>query len=543
MTPDHSQNWITAFIQKHGRPPRVLHVGNINNNAYQTAKMLNERGADCDVLCADYYYIMANPEWDDADLTGDVGNRDFPAFHKVDLGGFARPRWFSQAPRKLAIRYLLARRAGDEGKAGRLWRKMERARRYLVFRENSGAKGLLLKLEAARGALALKLGYVGAVLREFFTQPGIFALRLQSRFGALNDAQRQTLADLDTVATIRQRLAADAARFFPDRAFSFGAQCDDHIRSASLYQKLFQQYDIIQAYAQDPVWPYLCGLPNYVAYEHGTLRDTPYEDNDQSRLCLLAYARAKAVYVTNVDCYDSALYITKNSGAPLVCGLHGFDTERMLQKQQAAQSAAFDRAAYAAPQQRLFFCPARVDIDPHYGTYLKKNDLLYRALGRLYQQYPGRFTMLQLESGRDTAALKQLIHEEFPEMEDAVLWHDPFQKAEYYQILQNADLVFDNLLLPLMSGNGIETLMSGHAALVNKRIPEELMLRFFPEMWPVLAVEDEDDIYNAAKTALEDPAACRTLAQKGQQWILQYHGHEAIVQRNLQAYQHVIPLL
>ena len=542
MNNTQNENWIADFVQAYGRAPRILHVGNINNNAYQVAKLLNAAGADCDVLCADYYYSMANPEWDDADFVGDVGSRDFPAWHKVNLGGFARPAWFAQGPRRLAIAYLLARRRGNAKKAGQLWKKMGRARQYLVFRENSGAKKLLLRLEGFRNSMALGLGYVGSTLRELFTSNRIFRLRLKSRFGHLRNEERQALATLDTVATTRARLQRDAARFFPNRKFAFGTQCDDHIRAAALYAPLFEQYDLVQAYATDPVWPYLAGYPSYVAWEHGTLRDTPYEDSDLSRLTLLAYARAKAVYVTNVDCYDSAVYITKNSHAPIVCGLHGFDTERMLQKQRRAGVTGFDRARYAAPNERLFFCPARIDIDPHYGTYLKKNDLLYRALGRLWRETGGGFRVLQLESGNDVAALQALIHRECPEMEASVTWHAPFQKAEYDQILQNAELVFDNLLLPLMGGNGIETLMSGHAALVNRRIPEALLLRFFPEMWPVLEIEDEGDIYLAAQKALTDPAACTALAQKGQQWILKYHGHAAIVQRHLQAYRHVYPL-
>ena len=537
-----TENWITAFTQKHGRPPRILHVGNINNNAYQTAKMLNERGADCDVLCADYYHTLGNPEWDDADIEGDVGDQFFPALHQVNLNGFARPRWFSQGPRHLAIRYLLARRAGDEAKASRLWRKMERARRYLVWREKSKAKRIMLFLEKLPLRLKSILSFPFTAVADLARDPRLFKLKTDRVLGRLDEAGLNELWDKTAPGPVFRRIRADAAALFPDRALTFGYDTELLIQGAMDHQALFEQYDIVQAYALDPIWPYLCGSQSYVAYEHGTLRDTPYEDNDQSRLCLLAYARAKAVYVTNVDCYDSALYITKNSGAPLVCGLHGFDTERMLQKQQAARNLAFDRAAYAAPEQKLFFCPARVDIDPHYGTYLKKNDMLYRALGRLYKERPGQFKILQLEWGHDVDALKALIEEIDPGMAQAVVWRQPFQKAEYYQILQNCELVFDNLLLPLMGGNGIETLMSGHAALVNKRIPKDMMLRFFPEMWPILPIDNEDDVYNAAKTALDDPAACLAIAQKAQQWILQYHGHEAIVQRNLQAYQLVSPL-
>ena len=50
--------WVKQFNQKYGRSPRVLHIGNIANNAYNNAKLLNNAGLDCDVICYDYYHIM-----------------------------------------------------------------------------------------------------------------------------------------------------------------------------------------------------------------------------------------------------------------------------------------------------------------------------------------------------------------------------------------------------------------------------------------------------------------------------------------------------
>ncbi len=44
------------FESKYGQKIRVLHIGNIANNAYINAKMMNEVGFDCDVLCNDYYH-------------------------------------------------------------------------------------------------------------------------------------------------------------------------------------------------------------------------------------------------------------------------------------------------------------------------------------------------------------------------------------------------------------------------------------------------------------------------------------------------------
>lgn len=69
--------WLDAFRKSHGRPPRILHIGNIANNAYNNVKLLNKAGLDCDVICYDYYHIMGCPEWEDADFDGDVKNQFF----------------------------------------------------------------------------------------------------------------------------------------------------------------------------------------------------------------------------------------------------------------------------------------------------------------------------------------------------------------------------------------------------------------------------------------------------------------------------------
>lgn len=105
-------SWINHFEDKHGRKPKILHIGNIANNAYQNAKMLNEAGCVCDVLCNDYYQIMSCPEWDDADFTGDYFSTDFPAWHRVDLHGFQRPKWFIQGPFEMCNKLLIAKNHG-----------------------------------------------------------------------------------------------------------------------------------------------------------------------------------------------------------------------------------------------------------------------------------------------------------------------------------------------------------------------------------------------------------------------------------------------
>ena len=74
---------------------RILFIGNIANNSYLNARMFNEAGLDCDVICHDYYHIMGCPEWEDADFEGEIEDQFFPDWSAVSLKGFRRPRWFA----------------------------------------------------------------------------------------------------------------------------------------------------------------------------------------------------------------------------------------------------------------------------------------------------------------------------------------------------------------------------------------------------------------------------------------------------------------
>ena len=110
-----NRHWFDDFCNRQGRAPRVLHIGNIANNAYNNAKLLNDAGLDCDVICYDYYHAMSCPEWEDADFIGEINDDFRPDWTKVDLRGFVRPDWFVQGTMSTCIKYLLARRT--KGKA------------------------------------------------------------------------------------------------------------------------------------------------------------------------------------------------------------------------------------------------------------------------------------------------------------------------------------------------------------------------------------------------------------------------------------------
>ena len=129
--------WIAAFVKKNGRKPKVLHIGNVANNAYLNAKIMREAGVDCDVLCHDYYHIMGCPEWEECSFDANGVDHFSPNWKGENLHRFQRPRWFVQAPFELGVNYLLAFNSGAYALAENYWEQICAENRTKYIHKNN----------------------------------------------------------------------------------------------------------------------------------------------------------------------------------------------------------------------------------------------------------------------------------------------------------------------------------------------------------------------------------------------------------------------
>ena len=545
--------WIARFTAENGRPPRILHMGNVCNNAYQTAKMLNAAGADCDVFNADDYDIMASPEWDEAEITGDLGDLYYPMLHKVDLHGFLRPRWFAQGPMPFVLDYLIAKRKGQTGKANRLWQKLERERRRIANEENGAAPSFGDAAHYFFAAIPRKLSgffsklfsYLGSVFSELFTTPGLFFRRIRGKLGMLPPQQAQAMRDHDEAAEekkraemlgravnreVLDRVLRDAAALFPERNIKFDTQLESYTLYLDKLRELFPHYDLVQAYGSQPLWPYLAGVENYVAYEHGTLRDYVYMENDLSRLALLGFTRAKSIYVTNVDCCKSADYLSSRGGAGVVYGLHGIDVEHIIQKiEQADAHVGFDGRFGVPKDIPLFYSPSRHTYVPEEGCFLKGDEKVIGAAARLAEE--GFTFRLSLASwGDDIDMVKEMVARH-PALARQVIWNPPQAKKEFYSVLKSVDSVLDQFYLEAYGAIFFEAMSANAATLISCSYGSNPVDRFFAQPPPYLAADSEDEIYAAMKQVLEHPEESKALAQTGRAWNLNNHSRHNIVEK------------
>jgi hypothetical protein len=56
---------------------------------------IDAAGIERDVLCYDYYHLMACPEWEAAIFNPNGIDQFRPRWSEVDLHGFELPRWFA----------------------------------------------------------------------------------------------------------------------------------------------------------------------------------------------------------------------------------------------------------------------------------------------------------------------------------------------------------------------------------------------------------------------------------------------------------------
>jgi len=519
--------WLNAFRARHGRPPRILHLGNIANNAYVNAKMLNDLGYDCDVLCNDYYHIMGAPEWEDVDFQFGPPDHNLPDWSEIDLGGYQRPRWFAQGPLPLCVAYLLARRHGETTRADRLWSMMQAANRTVHA---------ALPLRMARLLRARLASYDGRPLVDTARQ---MAIRL---VGAGLDppsrALRYLLAPLALVAAAgllsaarlsnwpnygKIRASWDASTFdaitrdYPDVAWHGIKPYLDAV--LPYFTKLFGHYDIVHAYATAPIMPLLVGKRPYVAYEHGTIREIPFEPNPIGRLTFEAYRRADMVILTNADALES-LPRVRDMNRPYLRALHGFD-ERTIQRRLAVALAKPGRRPRFGvdPAQPLFFSPSRHD------WAVKGNDVMLRAMALVHARGAAPKLVL-VRWGQEIDRSERLIVE--LGIADHVKWAEPLGKFELLAAFHDADAVVDQFILPHLGAISVEVMSIGRAALIIS-VDQDLMERFYGAHVPLYSARTAEEVAAAMVSVIADRKTARATAAAARDWVLSHHSHEQVL--------------
>ena len=545
-TSDENRRWLRTFENTHGRPLRVLHIGNIANNAYNNAKIQRQRGVDADVLSFDYYHIMACPEWEDAAFSGDVRDDFFPDWWNVNLNGFRRPDWFVAGPLDPCIRYLLAKTANSRS-AKWLWRILT-LERWLLCRQGKIpglVHGVIRRLTGRSvayqtiSANALLMTVLGTKLeaasRHRFIRDTRAGRWLRQRAGRLrrfgrtadmaNDAARHLRMMRRNVADVERRgqtLFTEIGRQdFPGELESFYLSWWHPCLSL-----LFRRYDVVQCYATYTAMPFVAGLADYVAYEHGTLRAIPFQPTREGRMCMASYRAASSVLITNLDNLHAAEQMRLDTRR-VTCLPHAFDSDKLVRF--ATSSGVRISCAHNT---LIFVMSARqhwTDGDPGWA---KGNDRVFAALRLLKDR--GRSCLLRAVAwGNDLEASRARIAE--LGIGDMVQWLPTMKKRELWLEYLNAHAVIDQFVVPAFGGVTFEAMMLGRRVITY--LDQARAERFFGVAPPLFSARTAEEIAGAMNRVIDDPSDSAGDGRANQEWMKRFHSADRIVDLQLSIYR------
>jgi glycosyltransferase involved in cell wall biosynthesis len=419
---------------------RVLHVGNIANNAYLNAKLQRRAGVDADALC-DEWHVISQPEWEDADLAGALGDYDSLAQHAAERG-WRRPEW------------VLDLRDGGPG-----------------FRRADWLRERLLALKDLPGLARVRRKH-GLGLFDL-AQGDIWKRRLERRAGALDE--------------------------------------------------LFARYDVVQLYGLHPVLlPLALPAVPYVAFEHGTMRELPFENTWRGRMLAFGYRDASRVIITNADVVEQARLLGLEN---YVFVPHPLD-ETKYTPGPSELRAELERGGFDF----VLLSPSRHD------WAIKGTDRLLRAFADLVRSQRPTAVLLLFDWGQEVERSRALVEE--LGIEANVRWSRPLPKLRLIDAYRAADVVLDQFLIGTFGAVAPEAMACGCPVVMAFRT--ELHTWCFPEPPPVVDARTTEDIHEALVRLAADAARREALGREGRAWIERHHGWRLVVDRHLAVYEEIL---
>lgn len=527
-----------------GRRLRILHVGNIANNAYNNAKLLRGAGHECHVASYDFYHFASTPEWQE--LTEEIdraalGDENFPNFWVMGDKRPQTPRWFAQGPQYKVILYLHYLARGETRLAEIAWACLRYSRFKAVVFRNTLAEQQEFSESAFQAAIA-DLPLTDQDRRELYTGRSFERLVQSVRDGLrrfspmaeafsppfappwLDDLARWNTALRPLLEHLRPAGVLAAAGVEVDGTIAAIGQIPDHVDPADAvpytplvpyWRSLFRLYDVVMLYGPDPILGALVNDRPYIAYEHGTLRELPFEDTTRGRLINKGYCGASRIFVTNTD-YATQKRRLAVPDERLVFLPHAFD-ERPLRAFAADWSVK-------KPPEVTFFAPARQDWVSQYLTLTKNNHWVVHAARRLKDGGVGGFRVVFVEWGVDVAATKRLIEE--LDVGELFTWCKPMNKRRLWGWYLDAHAVIDQFLLPSISGVSFEALALGCRVLTRD---DGISNRTaFGEQPPLLSAWDVDSVFERMREVIADPQDLKGIGRAAWEWTDRRHSASRI---------------
>jgi len=456
---------------------KILHLGNIANNAYNNAKYLNKTGVlNHSVLNFDNPHVMACPEWEEID-TFDPIDEFSPRWDDFNV---TPPSWYQY------VETSLLSETGQVRQRSWLAKATIHRRKLAYWLKDQGLKKSGKRIE-------LPVSWAGK-LRVLMALP--------------------YYACLHFAHVASTKLEHRASRNEEDPT---GYQLISRKLTSRLGNK-----DLIQAYGADVIIPYLVGAP-YIAYEHGTLRELPFDGTPRAELLCNAYKNAKYTIITNPDVIDSAQRLGLENYVYIP---HAVDCDRFK-----PTSSSLLRQQFKLQDKIVVLAPAR----QNWG--IKGNNKYIEAFAELLSQSPN-CVLFVCDWGQHRDKTKDLVKK--LGLTDAVRFYSPCPKLTSVHYYQLADIVIDQLEAGCFGGITPEAMACEKPVLVKYNQPvHEWCFESHP---PVINVSSADQITNALIELSNDSAKRSELGKNGRKWVQREYSITQLVERHNKLYDRVLNL-
>ncbi|MDP4092260.1 MAG: glycosyltransferase [Bacillota bacterium] len=583
--------WIEEFRKKNKRSPRVLHIGNIANNAYINSKIMNRAGVKCDVLCYDYYHIMGCPEWEDADFEGIIKDDFAPDWKSVNLKGFKRPKWFIQGPMELCLNYLIAKHSGrfiarlkfqfllklfmlinfrqnyrkfiqNHDKTYRVLskmyklfihaksasyktaivnlmkRNMDRLFTLLRWKFPIGSVMFLL-ISTLASPIALVLCIIVGILFVFLKILKIIVLCgvrfIRFVFKPHLAEETEKLSDNNVqwyFASHANHLIDLFKEDFPGRSDQLTMNDLEMYRNIVYkWKELFKYYDLIHGYATDGVWGLLTEK-SYVAYEHGTIRNIPFQDTVQGRLCALTYREADRVCITNADNIKAAIKLRLNNYGFIP---HPINEDFMKNDKITTE---LERELHSSlDSDFIIFHPSRQHWEEQrHPDWEKGNDIFIKGFAEFIKCVNPRGAAILVDWGAKVEQSKELLVK--LGVANRVKWIKPLPNRMMIRYIRATDMLADQFYLGAFGSTMPKALACGKPSMLY--LDCSLHRWCFEEMPPVLNTRTEQDVFSELKKLYLNSEWRSKLCKDGLAWYEKYHSNKVIQDTLLNVYGRII---
>jgi glycosyltransferase involved in cell wall biosynthesis len=545
-----SEDWAKDFVAKHGRAARVLHVSNIANNAYLNAHILNEVGIENHVIANDLYHFGSCPEWFDSGGVkldrAQIGEDFFPDFWRAGVPDSARPRWFSQAPQFLALEYLCLF-CDDNPLKDLAWAAMQYERFKTTICKDTMPERLTLddgafytaakksRLDGATLAMFEEVRSYQPVLDRMFAcfakiyGPNIRTLLSVPFTFGYADAFEPLVDDKEAFVIWRDLRSKGILAALGYEMADLGTwkrpivprgvrqeDADVFIGAQGYWERLYSRYDYVINYATSP---YL-GLLNrrkFLAYEHGTIRSIPFDDNVIGRLTGAGYQYAGGVFITNIDYITAEQKLTLDR-AKIHYIPHAFDETPLV-------TFLNDNAHLKPPADCVkFFWPTRQDWTSRDIRMAKQNDIAIQALALVAKRTDKPFKMVAVDWGVDAEASKDLTRE--LGIADQFEWIGPVSKQELWQRYMTSHAVVDHFIGESVNGTQCEAMMLSRPVICSDC--NTCGTEAYGAPPPYLAGTTVEEVAEQFLKVINDPTDQAGSGKAGFEWMMQHHSKAVI---------------